>query len=493
MVGLINVTQAQSDGQVLTREDGGASWQDNEVSTIVRAKRTSTMVIPSSTYTTVTYTNKDFDINGAFNHTTGIFTPPEAGFYVIMASVQWENNNSSTGRRSITLVKDGSLEVERNVEDGNNRMHSSIHTIIESDGTDDYQIQAWQNSGLDHNIGGHVQVDRTVFTAYKIKSQEEYLTKMNEGASWGEKRTCFKVRKSSPMSVISSATPQTVTYSGEEFDVNDNFDESTGIFTPPKAGYYVIMATANWHDNNTNSGVRSILLLREDKSTNPFTSSIMEENAESGAGVITSSIHTVVYSNGSDNYRIQVRQNSGSDHDIGNVDGMDGCLFAAFSILDQDLVLKREDGGATWKAINASNRSCIRAKRTSDLTTTSNNQITVTSTIEDFDTNGDFDHTTGVFTPPEAGYYVIKATVNWQGNNSVSGLRRLILVKNLTNNVEDANETGESEMISSLHTVIYSDGTDNYRIRAAQTTGSDQDIGGSTAAPGCVFTAYRLD
>ena len=67
------------------------------------------------------------------------------------------------------------------------------------------------------------------------------------------------------------------------------------------------------------------------------------------------------------------------------------------------------------------------------------------------------------------------------------------LVKNLTNNIEDATELGSSEMTSSLHTVIESDGTDNYRVRASQTTGLSQDIGGTTLVPGCIFTAYRLD
>lgn len=483
--------------ETLTRVNEGASWKSDEVSANVRAKRTSSMPIQTGVYTTVTYSSEDYDVNGNFDHTTGIFTPPEAGYYVIMASLNWTDNNSSPitndGIRSIILVKNGTTEVDRNDEVGRGWMHSSLHTVIESDGTDNYQIQAWQNSGSNHDIDGHITTDRTIFTAFKLRSREEYLTQINGGASWGGKRTCIKARNSSTIPISTGSTPETVTYSTEEFDLNNDFDESTGIFTPPKAGYYVIMATANWQSTNTTLGERSILLLRNDGSVNPSTNTIMEENSEIGSNIMTSSLHTIIESNGSDNYRIQVRQNSGSDHEIGEASGIEATTFVAYNILDQDLVLKKESGGASWKANNASGQTCVRAKRTSNLTTTSNILSTVTSTDEDFDVNGDYDHTIGVFTPPAAGHYVIMATVNWQTGNSVAGRRNLKLIKNLTNNVEDATELGSSEMTSSLHTVIESDGTDNYRVRASQTTGLSQDIGGTTLVPGCIFTAYRLD
>lgn len=108
------------------------------------------------------------------------------------------------------------------------------------------------------------------------------------------------------------------------------------------------------------------------------------------------------------------------------------------------------------------------------------------------DTRGEYELSTGVFTPSQAGYYVIMATVDWEDNNTNTGVRRIALVNNLNTIVEESSEEGYTEMTSSIHTVIYSDGTDSYRIQAWQGTGFIQNIGGTTTAPGCVFAAYRL-
>ena len=49
-------------------------------------------------------------------------------------------------------------------------------------------------------------------------------------------------------------------------------------------------------------------------------------------------------------------------------------------------------------------------------------------------------------------------------------------------------------MVSSLHTVVYYDGSSGHTfyVEAFQNSGASHDIGGSTAAPGCTFNVYRL-
>ena len=134
----------------------------------------------------------------------------------------------------------------------------------------------------------------------------------------------------------------------------------------------------------------------------------------------------------------------------------------------------------------------VKAKRTTTMNVNPATLTTVSASTEDIDTRGEYELSTGVFSPSQAGYYVIMATVDWEDNNTNTGVRRIALVNNLNTIVEESSEDGDTEMTSSIHTVIYSDGTDSYRIQSWQGTGFTQNIGGTTTAPGCVFAAYQL-
>ncbi|NBV56821.1 MAG: hypothetical protein EBR72_03305 [Bacteroidetes bacterium] len=90
------------------------------------------------------------------------------------------------------------------------------------------------------------------------------------------------------------------------------------------------------------------------------------------------------------------------------------------------------------------------------------------------------------------------ATANWDVFNGNSGTRGIRLVKRLgvaSIELQKINsESGSGQMVSSLHTVVYYNGSSGHTsyVEAFQDSGSSHNVGGSTAAPGCTFNVYRL-
>ena len=86
--------------QVLTKQNGGMSWQPVVGGeTNIRAERGNIQTITSGITTTVSFPAEEYDVNNDFNPMTGVFTPPQAGYYVIKASVNWSNTNTASGER----------------------------------------------------------------------------------------------------------------------------------------------------------------------------------------------------------------------------------------------------------------------------------------------------------------------------------------------------------------------------------------------------------
>lgn len=485
---------ANAQEEILTKENGGVSWQTltGKGANVRAVRASSNQTISSGLNTTVTFDDEEHDINNTFDHSTGVFTPPHAGYYVIKASVNC--SGGATGVRSVRLVKNGSTIMEQGDEKGSGNMHLSIHTVIYSDGSDNYRIEVLQNSGSNLSILGSSSSGRTEFIAFNLLSSPVKLKKQNGGLSWSssEGRTSVRATRTSTQTI----TNTTVTFDSEEYDVNSTFNHTTGVFTPPQAGYYVILASVGWADNGVSSN-RSIRLWRTVSGQLP---SIIEYNSENGDGAMNSSMHTVIESDGSDNYRIGAFQNSGGSQNINRAS------FVAFRIgdLSQDETVVKLNGGVSIRNIGGAS-TIVKAKITSTLTVPSGVNHRLGYSSEDFDINGEFNHSTGIFSPTEKGYYVIMATVNWDGgSNSSSGLRGVRLTKWTTppppaspagfiRNLNFESGSGGS-MTSSLHTVVYYNGTSGhvFRVEAYQDSGSDHDIDPSGTAPGAIFIAYKL-
>lgn len=292
------------------------------MSTCVKARLTSSTTI-QSVGTTITYSTEDFDVNNCFNPSTGVFIPAEAGYYVIMASINWVSISNTA---MIQLRKNTFTRVEQHTESGNGKIQSSLHTVVYSNGMDNYSILAWQGTGGSSNISS------AEITIYKSPSpNEECLAKVDGGVSWEQQSSSLiKAKRTSNMN-IPSGTYTTITYSSEDFDVNSEFNPTTGVFTPSQAGYYAIMATANWDAANSTSGTRGIRLV---KRTGVVSTVLQKENYELGSGIMTSSLHTVVYYDGTSGYTYYTEafQNSGSSHNIGGTSGAPACTFTVYKL-----------------------------------------------------------------------------------------------------------------------------------------------------------------
>jgi hypothetical protein len=115
---------------------------------------------------------------------------------------------------------------------------------------------------------------------------------------------------------ISTSTPTTLNW-GETRDSSNPPSNSSGVFTPTKAGYWLIVYQANWTSNAT--GVRQSWIAKNNNDDLAYA--IMSYAASSGGNGSPGSSCAVVYFNGStDNFAIRVWQNSGSSLNIGGTD-----------------------------------------------------------------------------------------------------------------------------------------------------------------------------
>ena len=133
----------------------------------------------------------------------------------------------------------------------------------------------------------------------------------------------FAAYRSSAQS-IANATDTTVVFDTEIVDTAGEYDNSTGIFTPQTAGYYVLIANIPG-DQWTN--VRIYIKIIKD-STTIATS---EQKATGGGYFPALSCSVVAYSDGSsDTFKVQFYQNAGSSQNIG---GAETPNFAAFKLI----------------------------------------------------------------------------------------------------------------------------------------------------------------
>jgi len=128
---------------------------------------------------------------------------------------------------------------------------------------------------------------------------------------------------------IANNTFVTLVYNAELFDTNNDYDTSTGIFTPTEAGKYfftvknrfeVSAASSNQIRIEKNSNTSSLTL------PDALYSNIKSENYD------THSVSGILEANGSsDTFRVRVAQDSGGSV---NVSASFGSFFSAYKIIE---------------------------------------------------------------------------------------------------------------------------------------------------------------
>ena len=372
---------------------------------------------------------------------------------------------------------------------------TSIQTIVYSDGTDDYKVEVF---GSPNNVRIVAGTEFEAFRLLNFNTEEPLNLDANGGADWKTYSSSADVKFDgvhlhNPAIQFPIGTSN-VTYSSENFDVNNNLNISNGVFTPSEAGYYVIFAQFTGFRNSTDHA-NYIQLVKNG-------SSILEQHGDFGGRTITSgtspsliTLNTIIHSNGSDNYRLRVVNGSSVAGDDITISGN----FFAYRIRDaNDLLLTKRNGGLSWEE-----GSLVKAKRTSNMNIPSGTWTTITHTTEDFDVNGEYNPSTGMFTPNQPGYYMISATADWDAGNLDASTRRIRLIEktNTTAIVMKENShrsvTGgnnHNRLSSQVNKIVYHDGTPNrsYYVQAHQGVGSTVAIGGTSTAPGCTFTVFKL-
>jgi len=124
-----------------------------------------TGIVPA-TDTKITFPNEEFDIGGYYDASNSRFTPP-AGKYLLSASVWWSAGLVDQNQHFIEIFKNGVLwKLESRETSGTNPFSNSITAIVDSNGTDYWEIYAQGNGAGNKSIVG-LQTG-TVFYGLKV-------------------------------------------------------------------------------------------------------------------------------------------------------------------------------------------------------------------------------------------------------------------------------------------------------------------------------------
>lgn len=118
----------------------------------VLAVNSSGQSIPNNTNTVVTNWTEQADASGSFTPTTGVFTAPRAGYYLVTAAIGYVSSAFLAGQNVAVLVyKNGSgiVQASRTVEVNVTTPQNAppIAILIPANAGDTIQVAAFQNSG----------------------------------------------------------------------------------------------------------------------------------------------------------------------------------------------------------------------------------------------------------------------------------------------------------------------------------------------------------
>jgi len=160
MVSLINEfstdgTLAGNSDSAVPTEKAVKTYVDGHSASVdahARAYRGSgTLTVPDSTWTTLTYTAEDYDIGNDMNYSTGVFTAPVDGRYLVAGHMQFNSAAWAAGKTAIlSLYKGASIESELNriiVPAVTSEIGTGGVTVVYLDASETLKLRVYQNSG----------------------------------------------------------------------------------------------------------------------------------------------------------------------------------------------------------------------------------------------------------------------------------------------------------------------------------------------------------
>ncbi|HEY9705636.1 MAG TPA: hypothetical protein V6C58_24570 [Allocoleopsis sp.] len=155
-------TNNGSAGYYLRNIGGGVTQWARPV--YVQATNGSGQAINNGVATTITNWTENIDNYNAFNPTTGIFTAPEGGFYLVYFQIAWADSTSA-GDRVGYILKNGSIvaqDVRAYENRGSGQNHQSFMILTGMAIGDTYSFQGLQSSGGTQNLSANVLSNRIV-------------------------------------------------------------------------------------------------------------------------------------------------------------------------------------------------------------------------------------------------------------------------------------------------------------------------------------------
>lgn len=205
-------------------------------------QRSGTQSIANASSTVVVFNSLVYDTHGALNTSSGVFTAPVAGYYRVSSKIEFAAN--ATGDRETSLFKNGS----RYAYLGYNS-NSSASGTANVGGSIDVQLAAGDT--LDIRVrqtsGGALNVGNTATANYFSVS----LLPGRSTLAVGDKIMCTASRTSSQS--ISNNTVTTLIFNADVTDTTGSLNTSTGVYTVPRAGTAVVMASTLWTGSATGS------------------------------------------------------------------------------------------------------------------------------------------------------------------------------------------------------------------------------------------------
>ena len=195
-----------------------------------RAERTSPQSITTATWTTVIADTEDYDLGGAYDSSTGIFTVPEAGKYEVKTILIFADN--TTGTRNIGVLANSIDRQQLTVQDGVSTANIIGGSYIQQmEVGDTLEVQVFQSSGGNLNIVGDV---RTNFVSF---------IKILPSSDIAETRTVAAKAETDTAQSIPNITTTIINFEDVVYDTHDKITiGASWEYDVPSSGKYKVHA-----------------------------------------------------------------------------------------------------------------------------------------------------------------------------------------------------------------------------------------------------------
>ncbi len=268
---------------------------------------------------------------------------------------------------------------------------------------------------------------------------------------------------------ISTATSTTVVWNTALKDTSASMNLSTGVYTVPVSGFYVIQGNLAFSENSTGSRYVSVTGFSQVASVQAATSDYTQLPFTAAA-----------YHNAGDTIYVQGNQTSG-----GNLNLLGGSNNAC------QLTIFRLSGPAVVQATESVNASYVGASTT----LTNNSTVTIVYTGKNCDSHNAYNTSTGVYMIPVSGKYQITGNIGYAAfaPSAIGDQYGLIIEQNSTqvlHNDQFVQSTTSSPRSANITGIITCSAGDTIQMLQFHNMGATPTI--SSTAANSFFTISRV-